>query len=338
MNLTNHFISGHRKIPAIPTVSAQLTLRDRLGAWKVRWGIGRMRYTVTPGLYAVGKPTPSSPVLVGANYKLSFDCLRKELSGLHCWLLVLDTKGINVWCAAGKGTFGTKELVRRIEKSHLERYVSNKTLILPQLGAPGVSAHAVKKETGFSVIYGPIRAKDLPAFLANDCVATPEMRTVRFTLRDRLALTPMELIPTVKVSLMVLGALFLLNLCAVRSFGLWDFLLYAAAVVAGTVIAPALLPFIPVRSFVGKGWIVGVICTAIIAWGCRWFTPPNLLLGLGYMLALPAYTAYLTMQFTGSSTFASHSGVMKEMKITLPFIVTSLSVGIVLILIKAFTG
>jgi len=124
-----------------------------------------MRYTVDPGLYAVGNPDAQSPVLVTANYKMSFDRLRAELSGIDAWILVLNTDGINVWCAAGKRTFGTEELVRRIESSGLARVVAHRKLIVPQLGGPGVAAHQVKELSGFRVVYGPIRAEDLPAFL-----------------------------------------------------------------------------------------------------------------------------------------------------------------------------
>lgn len=112
-------------------VSTTLTFKDRLGGWKVRWGIGRMTYKVNPGLYAVGQPDATSPVLVSANYKLTFDALRKELVGLDCWLLILDTKAVNVWCAAGKGTFGTSELVERIQKTGLGTVVTHRKLILP---------------------------------------------------------------------------------------------------------------------------------------------------------------------------------------------------------------
>ena len=62
-----------------------------------------------------------SPVLVSANYKLSFDCLRSELTGFNAWMLVLDTRGVNVWCSAGKGTFGTNEIVGRVQGEPLGR-------------------------------------------------------------------------------------------------------------------------------------------------------------------------------------------------------------------------
>jgi len=95
-------VHNGRQIPRVPT---ELDWADSLGSWKVRWAVGRMKYTVEPGLYGVGEPTAETPVFVTANYKMSFDRLRSGLTGRDGWILVLDTKGINVWCAAGKGTF-----------------------------------------------------------------------------------------------------------------------------------------------------------------------------------------------------------------------------------------
>ncbi|MGI5970589.1 MAG: mercury methylation corrinoid protein HgcA [Oscillospiraceae bacterium] len=334
------WIAGKLRTPAgdVPVISTAICFKDKLGAWKVRWGINRMKYAINPGLYALGSPDSSSPVLVSANYKLTFDTLRKELSGLDCWVLILDTKGVNVWCAAGKGTFGTDELVYRISRTKLSRIVSHRKLILPQLGASGVSAHEVKRQTGFTVLYGPVRAKDIKTFIVSGFEATEEMRTVKFTARDRLVLTPVELVQAAKTSLYVFGVLFLVNLFAVRRFGLPDFIAYAGAVITGTVLTPLLLPFIPGRAFAWKGWLTGLIWTAGFALFKRWLAPGNLLLGIGYLLALPSLSAYLAMNFTGSSTYTSFSGVIKEMKISLPFIVSSSVIGIILVLIKSFAG
>lgn len=319
----------------VPVVATNLNFKDILGMWKVRWGIGRMNYKVSPGLYAVGKPDHTSPVLVSANYKLTFDVLRRELIGLDCWLLILDTKGINVWCAAGKGTFGTRELVNRIMKTGLANIVSHRQLVLPQLGAPGVSAHEVTKQTGFWVVYGPVRAKDIKAFLASGCKATKEMRTVKFTLWDRLVLTPVELMAAVKTSLMVFGVMFLLNLFAARPFGLADFLAYSGAVVTGTVITPLFLPVIPGRAFAWKGWLLGLLWMLGFIWYSGWFGPGFLLRAIGYLLILPALSAYLAMNFTGSSTYTSLSGVLKEMKIAVPLIAISVVIGLILVLVNS---
>ncbi len=64
---------------------------------------------------------------------------------------------MNVWCAAGKGTFGTKELVNRIRLASLDKIVDHKRIILPQLGAVGVAAYQVKESSGYTVIYGPVQ-------------------------------------------------------------------------------------------------------------------------------------------------------------------------------------
>jgi len=317
----------------VPVVSTEICFKDRLGAWKVRWGIGRMNYRVSPGLYAVGTPDESSPVLVSANYKLTFDLLRKELTGLDCWILILDTKGVNVWCAAGKGTFGTAELINRIAKTGLSQIVSHRRLILPQLGAVGVSAHEVTRQTGFSVLYGPVRAKDIKTYVASGYVATEEMRTVKFTVRDRLVLTPVEMVQAIKISLSVFGVMYLINLFAARPFGLKDFIAYIGAVITGTVLTPLLLPLIPGRAFAFKGALTGLIWTAAYVFHNNWLAPESLLLGIGYLLALPSISAYLAMNFTGSSTYTSFSGVTKEMKIALPIIISSLLIGVVLLLI-----
>jgi len=324
--------------PAEETVSTKLDFADVCGAWKARWGIGRMNYTVEPGLYSVGEPDENSPVLVSANYKMTFDTLRKNLTGLDCRILILDTKGVNVWCASGEGTFGTDELIDRIEATGLAGIVSHRQLILPQLGASGVCAYEVKRRTGFSPVFGPVRADDIKAFIAAGCKATREMRTVKFTFRDRLVLAPIELKEAAKISLAVFGVMFLINLLATRPFGLWDLLVYIAAVLVGAVLTPILLPFIPGKAFSFKGWLLGAIVTALILWALGWFAAPLILPGVGYMLALPALSAFLTMNFTGASTYTSPSGVLKEMKTAVPLIVIAIAAGIVLILIKTFAG
>jgi len=322
----------------IPIASTVLLPEDILGAWKARWGINRNNYKVEPGLYAVGKPDSHSPVLVSANYKLTFDTLRKNLSGLACWLLILDTKGINVWCAAGKGTFGTNELIYRIKSTGLKEIVEHRTLVLPQLGATGVSGYEISKNTDFTVIYGPVRARDIKDFISAGNKATKEMRTVKFNFLDRLVLVPLELVTAAKTSLLIFGVLFLINFFASRPFGFPDFIIYISAFITGSVLTPIFLPLIPGKAFAFKGWFLGLISTTLISYSFGWFAPPFLLLGIGYMLTLPAYSAFLAMNFTGASTYTSFSGVIKEMKISIPLIIFSLVTGIVLLLIKTFIG
>ena len=291
-----------------------------------------MDYKVSPGLYAIGDPDETSPVLVSANYKLTFDTLRKELTDLKCYLLILDTKGINVWCAAGKGTFGTEELIARTERTGLKNVVTHRKLILPQLGAPGICAHEVTKRTGFDVVYGPVRASDLKEFIANGMKATDEMRKVSFTIRDRTVLVPMEFIPAMKISVMIFGLLFLLNFVLKEPFGICDLMMYMGAVAAGTIITPMLLPFIPGRAFSLKGWISGMCWTLLFVYAAGWFSD-DLVTAIGYIFLAPAISAYFAFKFTGSSTYTSLSGVTKEMKAAVPLIVMAVAIGSILLLI-----
>ncbi|MCF8037269.1 MAG: hypothetical protein K9K62_10390, partial [Desulfobacteraceae bacterium] len=245
----------------IPRVSGALTFADKLGTLKTRLGIGRMNYTVDPGLYALGAPDDQSPVLVTANFKLSFDRLRSAFGGRNAWILVLDTSGINVWCAAGKGTFGTDELAGRLRASGLEKIVSHRRLILPQLSAPGIAAHAVKRACGFSVTYGPIRAADLPEFMDRGMKATPEMRTKRFPLAERAVLVPMEFIPALKWMAVLLPLFLVLGGVGfsgtfredIITHGIPAALMLTGGLLAGAVFTPLLLPWLPGRAFAAKG-------------------------------------------------------------------------------------
>ncbi|RJX20638.1 MAG: hypothetical protein C4563_06035, partial [Desulfobulbus sp.] len=110
-----------------------------MGTVRARVGIFRSGYKVNPGLYCVGNAGPESPVLATANYKLSFDALRRELAGIDAWILVTDTRGINVWCAAGKGTFCADEIGLQVLRAKLDQVVRHRELILPQFGATGVA-------------------------------------------------------------------------------------------------------------------------------------------------------------------------------------------------------
>jgi hypothetical protein len=322
-------------------VSSDWSRPDYWGMVKCRFSAFRIHYTVSSGLYAVGDPTGDSDVFVSANYKLSFDVLRRALKGLNAWILVLDTRGINVWCAAGKGTFGTDELVKRISEARIDRVVTHRRIIVPQLGAVGVCAGDVKKKTGFHVLFGPISAADIPAYIRADYTKTREMRTIRFSMIDRLVLTPMEINPFMKkfpwFALFVLlffgfqpsGILFRPAL-----FGALPFLLFGlASIIAGALLTPLLLPVIPFRSFAVKGWIMGslVMMGVIPVWEVL-FQGSVLLLAAAWLF-FPALSSYIALQFTGSTTYTGMSGVKKELRIGVPMYISALTASLILLIV-----
>ena len=318
-----------------PMVKTQWEPADVLGAIRARIGVRRNEYRIAPGLYGVGAPNPDAPVFVSANYKLSFDHLRRVLSGQHAWILVLDTRGINVWCAAGKGTFGTDELVERIRLTGLAQVVRHRRVILPQLGAAGVSAHKVRKRSGFEVVWGPIRAADIPLFLKNDMHAAPAMRAVTFSFRERLILVPVEIGLLLRKGVLFLLAAFVLSGIGPRIFSFgqaWDRGLAMNAailcgVLAGACIVPLLLPWIPGAVFAGKGAIAAVPAGLVLLTGMEFQT--GMLDSAGLLLVLGAISSYLAMNFTGSTPYTSPSGVEKEMRMAMPLQAAAAILGLI---------
>jgi hypothetical protein len=311
----------------IRQTTSQLTLANRWDHFLKRLGINRSRNRVVPGLYSLGNPNEKSQIFITANYTLSFDAVRTALKGIDCYILVLDTKGINVWCAAGKRTFGTGELVDRIKLTGLAEVTKRRTLIVPQLGGPGVAAHEVKKLSGFNVEYGPVRADDLPEYLKTH-KATPEMRQVKFNLSDRLILVPTELIQVLFLVIVLAVPLYFIS-------GMLPALALTAAFFAGAVLFPILLPWIPTPNFSTKGFILGVLISlpfVII----EFFSNPGTILwqragwALTYLLFLTPVTAYLALSFTGATTFTSKSGVKREIFAYIPKMAWMLGGGIVL--------
>jgi len=310
------------EVGKVPKVSTTLSKSDKWGMIKTRLAIKRMEYKIQPGLYAVGEPDALSTVLVTANYKLTFDVLRRELTGINAWILVLDTKGINVWCAAGKGTFSTAELVNRVEITGLKHLAKHRKLVVPQLGAVGISAHNVRKRSGFSVIYGPVRAADLPVFLKKGMKAEPEMRRVRFSMFDRLKVAPVEMVQGFRYLLIIGAIFFLLSGLSGSGYSIhWQVGAMAVlnillAYLAGTLIGPLLLPWLPGRSFSSKGAVIGVV-TFLILFFIKWIEGGYIQVA-AWLFLIPAISSFLTMNFTGASTYTSLSGVKKEMRFAVP--------------------
>ena len=329
------FVCGWLDTPAgkAPQIATRLTINDITGRWQMRWGLGRGRYSIAPGLYAIGSPNADSHVLVTANYKMTFDLLRRDMQGHDLWLLVLDTQGINVWCAAGKGTFGTDEMIHRVQATGLDRIVNHRTLIVPQLGAPGIAAHKVSQACGFKVMFGPVRSSDLPQFLADGCHAAPQMRRVTFGIVDRLVLTPVELVNMRRqiiwsiLVLLILGGVGpqFFSLSAAWSRGGAAVCSGLLGIFSGAVLVPILLPWLPWRAFAMKGaitgFVAGLLAVIVLHASLNWLN------AMALLIAVTSVSSWCAMHFTGSSTFTSPSGVEKEMRQAIPAQAAALLVG-----------
>jgi hypothetical protein len=316
---------------SIQRTTNQLTAADHWDHFLARIGFRRGSHRVNPGLYELGSPDSGSPVFVSSNYTLSFDSLRSSIKGISAYILVLDTQGINVWCAAGKGTFGTNEIVRQVEETNLKDVVATRKLILPQLGAPGVAAHEVKKRTGFLVEYGPVRTSDIPEYLKSH-QATKEMRVVHFSLPDRLVLIPVEITRLILPLLIAIPVFFFIG-------GLKFALALLATIFTGVVLLPILLPWIPTPNFSTKGFILGGLAAVPFAISSfvshpLWIWYRQLGQALGFLMIMPAVTAFIALNFTGSTTYTSRSGVKREIFKYIPLMAWTFGLGIILSLLS----
>lgn len=339
-----HFVDEFIETPVgnVPKVKTSLGMKDHFGTLRARSGIGRDNYLVSPGLYCTGNPDEDSPVLVTANYKLSLDHLRRELDGMDAWMIVLDTLGVNVWCAAGKGTFSTKELVNRIHSTGIEKLVNHRKLILPQLGATGVSGFQVKRQAGFKVIWGPIRASDIKAFVRNGMKVDKEMREVTFSVMERALLIPVEVKIALKPALMILVALFILSGIGPGVFSFSNAMSRGGAVsmalitgiLAGAVFAPLFLTRLYGTAFSVKGIVTGLITGIPVAvfYGGNYGVSGMLSL----LLICLAVSSYLSMNFTGTTPYTSPSGVELEMRRAIPAQSAGLILGIILWIFTGF--
>jgi acetyl-CoA decarbonylase/synthase complex subunit gamma len=179
----------------------------------------------------------------------------------------------------------------------------------------------VKDKSGFRVIYGPILAKDLPAFLDAGRKTTEEMRRIKFTLLDRMVLVPVEIMMTGKY--IILAAICFLLLAGLNrkgysaslavSDGSASAILFLLSFLAAAVFGPMLLPWLPGRAFSVKGVWIG-LAAALGLWFCD-FGRLDTFAWVFIMLAVASFTV---MNFTGASTYTSLSGVKREMRVAVP--------------------
>jgi 2-polyprenyl-3-methyl-5-hydroxy-6-metoxy-1,4-benzoquinol methylase len=263
---------------------------------------------IQTGLYRIGNPTKDSPVLVTANFILTFTSVRKHLRGLDCYLLVIDSRGINVWCAAGKGNFSAKEIAYSIRATRVDDLVDTRRLILPKLSANGVRYREIKQLTGWDAAFGPIYASDIPEYFRNGYVLTDGMRRVEFTLSKRLWVA----IPFSGF----IGFWFVLPLLFFRN--LYSPAIPAIALAAG-ITFPVTFYLLPTDRFFKKGLVLGLlgaVAAAIILIGGG--APPRDI--IMWALTIVGITLFVAMDFSGMSPVSNYSKIKEEYYVVVPLL------------------
>ena len=157
------------------------TILDWLVAYLCRW----LPRAASTGLFRIGDPDEDSPVLVTANFSLTVARVRRALRGRSVWLLVANSGGINVWCAAAGGLLTHHRVIDAVKTSGLADRVAHRRLILPALSAPGVEIEPIREATGFQTRFGPVSARDVPAYLDGGEKKPEAMRRFDFGFAHR---------------------------------------------------------------------------------------------------------------------------------------------------------
>lgn len=216
---------------------------------KTLWGLlFRLFPAPTPtGLQRIGDPGRDSPVLVTCNFDLTVKRLRRALRGHDLWLLVADSRGVNVWCAAGAGEFSTRSVVSAVKTSGVGERVDHRTLILPVLGAPGIRASDVEAETGWTVEWGPVQMGDIPRHLSGE--RDPALRRATYGLAERL-----------DTALGSMFAFFLAGLAGFAIFGRGLLVDYVVVSVVTFLLFYTLVPWIPTKA----GWTKALVLDLLL--------------------------------------------------------------------------
>jgi NAD-dependent dihydropyrimidine dehydrogenase PreA subunit len=136
-------------------------------------------------LIRVGNPGRQAPVLLTGNYDLTVRRVLRGLRGQDAYLLVAPSGGTNVWCASAGGGLTAHQVISSLRTSGIDKLINHRRLILPQLCATGVEPRIVTQRTGWHVVFGPVYARDLPAYLSQGH-KSDAMRQVAFPLSARL--------------------------------------------------------------------------------------------------------------------------------------------------------
>jgi acetyl-CoA decarbonylase/synthase complex subunit gamma len=222
----------------------------------------------------------------------------------------------------------------------LEKVVIHRRIILPQLSATGVAAHLVKASSGFTVIYGPVRATDIQPFIQAGYKAIKEMRRVNFDWYDRLRLIPNDIIYNLRYLLSMLIVISVLSGINTNGYSIQQALrniipiakIIAAGYFAGIVITPLFLPYIPTRNFSFKGLIIGAIVSVLLF--LNHSLDGSLIANLAEIFFISSFSSFLAMNFTGASTYTSLAGVKKEMKIGVPVQVLFAALAVILLILE----
>jgi hypothetical protein len=288
---------------------------------------------IKPGLYPVGNPTEEAPILVTSNYYVTYKRVITSLKkqSIKAWILVVDTKGVNVWCSAAGGNFTAEKVISQIDDCNLSESVNHKNLILPQLSAAGID-HLILKKAGWEAKFGPIDINDLGEYQLNEYQKTPKMSQIVFPIQKRIEYSISH---NCFISLILLPLILLVDILAhpiafLRPWADWlvpNMIFLLIYIWIFGFLYGILYPIIPFKSGFLKGLIISIVFVPVSAF--LFFSDSTLDLFMGVSTLL-FYNAAISTDFDGFTPLSGIDLFEKDL-----ILLTIFSVIIVLSLIIA---
>ncbi|MBN2546228.1 MAG: hypothetical protein JXB50_10555 [Spirochaetes bacterium] len=277
----------------------------------------KKKFIIDPGLYYIGeKYDINLNLLVTCNYHLTVHLLWNIVRNRNLRLLVIDTKGINVWCSSGKGQFSSNEILKQLNRYEPEQLTIGKKLeiILPKLSMSGVSLSELRKNFIIPKI-GPIYMRDIPDYLDKKPLEDRTEDKFEFNFKDRLFTLIPSLLQFTKYSLFMAAALFIWNYFFKTN-------IHYQVILISIIIAVLYIiffPILPTKNFSIKGLFLALflILTAVILLILFKINLP-ILSSVFYIFFISGISLFFALYYTGSSGVSNYSLVKKEVIRYLP--------------------
>jgi acetyl-CoA decarbonylase/synthase complex subunit gamma len=122
---------------------------------------------VQEGVYPIGAPTETSPVLITTNFSLTYFTVSSEIesSKVPVWLAVMDCEGLSVLTAWGAGKFVPDRIAKFIKRVEVEGKVGHRKLTIPGYVAQLSGEIEEELDSQWEIAVGVREAADIPAYL-----------------------------------------------------------------------------------------------------------------------------------------------------------------------------